>query len=104
MRKSRPPPGRRIRSRHVSIGWLLAMLLLLLSILCGQSHPRMTKERKLELRDLVKKTWYHGFDNYITHAFPDDELRPLSCKGMGQDRENPNNHEINDVLGDFSMT
>ncbi|PLW45188.1 hypothetical protein PCANC_11314 [Puccinia coronata f. sp. avenae] len=105
MRKSRPPPGtRRTRSRHVSIGWLLPMLLLLLSILCGQSHPRMTKERKLELRDLVKKTWYHGFDNYITHAFPDDELRPLSCKGMGQDRENPNNHEINDVLGDFSMT
>lgn len=64
----------------------------------------MTPERKLELRDLVKKTWYHGFDNYINHAFPHDELRPISCTGIGQDRENPTNYEINDVLGDFSMT
>jgi len=64
----------------------------------------MSPERKLELRDLVKKTWYHGFDNYINHAFPHDELRPISCTGIGHDRENPNNHEINDVLGDFSMT
>ncbi|WAR63201.1 hypothetical protein PtB15_18B283 [Puccinia triticina] len=64
----------------------------------------MSAGRKLELRDLVKKTWYHGFDHYMKHAYPDDELRPLSCTGMGYDHENPNNHETNDVLGDFSMT
>ncbi|KNZ61589.1 hypothetical protein VP01_1381g3 [Puccinia sorghi] len=88
-----------------SAPWLHSVLLLLL--LLGHSdarRPIMTPERKLELRDLVKKTWYHGFDNYINHAFPHDELRPISCTGIGQDRENPTNYEINDVLGDFSMT
>eukprot|EP01133_Synstelium_polycarpum_P015986 gene15986-19016_t len=25
--------------------------------------------------------FYHGFDNYMTHAFPMDELRPISCRG-----------------------
>ncbi|MBW0486888.1 hypothetical protein O181_026603 [Austropuccinia psidii MF-1] len=64
----------------------------------------MSKERKIQLRDLVKKTWHHGFGNYMQHAFPEDELRPLSCQGFGQDHSNPNNFEINDVLGDFSLT
>ncbi|POV98796.1 hypothetical protein PSTT_14174 [Puccinia striiformis] len=96
----------RTRRRHSPIGgrWILYSTILLLSLLVGRSNGLMTSKRKLELRDLVKKTWYHGYDNYMKHAFPDDELRPLSCTGIGQDHENPNNHETNDVLGDFSMT
>ncbi|KAH9824690.1 family 47 glycoside hydrolase [Melampsora americana] len=50
----------------------------------------MSKTRKSELRDLVKRTWDHGFDNYMKHAFPKDEVRA--------------NHEINDVLGNFALT
>lgn len=46
----------------------------------------MSKSRKLELRDLVKRTWDHGFENYMNHAFPKDELRPLSCQGLGPDK------------------
>ncbi|EFP92441.2 uncharacterized protein PGTG_18266 [Puccinia graminis f. sp. tritici CRL 75-36-700-3] len=98
---------RRRRRRGPSIGWTLSLALmaaLSLASCFGLSNASMSTQRKLELRDLVKKTWYHGFDNYIKHAYPDDELRPLSCKGIGHDHEHPNSHETNDVLGDFSMT
>ena len=37
-------------------------------------------------------------------AFPADELRPLSCAGQGADRANPANWDINDVMGDYSLT
>jgi hypothetical protein len=38
------------------------------------------------------------------HAFPEDELRPLSCKPLTRDRENPAHIEVNDVLGNYSLT
>ena len=25
--------------------------------------------------------FYHGFDNYMEHAFPMDELKPVQCTG-----------------------
>jgi mannosidase alpha-like ER degradation enhancer 1 len=28
----------------------------------------------------VKRMFYHGYDNYLRHAFPHDELKPLSKK------------------------
>lgn len=37
-----------------------------------------------EIDALLHKTEYmfsHAFDSYMTHAFPHDELQPLSCKG-----------------------
>jgi hypothetical protein len=48
--------------------------------------------------------FYHGFDNYMKHAFPEDELRPLSCRPLTRDRENPDHTELNDVLGNYSLT
>ncbi|KAI8362103.1 glycoside hydrolase, partial [Mortierella sp. GBAus27b] len=46
----------------------------------------------------------HGYHGYLNHAFPKDELNPVACNGRGPDRYNPNNININDVLGDFSLT
>lgn len=63
-----------------------------------------TTERKLSLRDATRELWYHGFDNYMSRAFPFDELSPLSCKGRGPDWENPANIAFNDVTGNFSLT
>ncbi|XP_023328035.1 ER degradation-enhancing alpha-mannosidase-like protein 1 [Eurytemora carolleeae] len=40
----------------------------------------------------------------MKHAFPLDELNPLDCTGRGPDYENPDNININDVLGDYSLT
>lgn len=48
--------------------------------------------------------FYHGFENYMKHAFPEDELRPVSCRPLTRDRENPAHVHINDVLGNYSLT
>ncbi|KAK5938867.1 hypothetical protein PMZ80_009059 [Knufia obscura] len=57
-----------------------------------------------ELRKETEELFYHGFENYMRHAFPEDELRPLSCKPLTRDRENPAHIEVNDVLGNYSLT
>ncbi|KAF2093699.1 seven-hairpin glycosidase, partial [Rhizodiscina lignyota] len=53
-----------------------------------------------ETRDI----FYHGYDNYMKYAFPEDELRPLTCAPLTRDRENPAHIELNDVLGNYSLT
>lgn len=40
----------------------------------------------------------------MKHAFPEDELRPISCKPLSRDRSNPAHFELNDVLGNYSLT
>ncbi|GAM43514.1 alpha mannosidase-related protein [Talaromyces pinophilus] len=60
-----------------------------------------------EIRDLRLQTeqmFYHGYDNYIKYAFPEDELRPLSCGPLTRDRDHPERIELNDVLGNYSLT
>ena len=39
------------------------------------------REERLHLRERVRDMFYHGYNSYLDHAFPMDELRPLSCKG-----------------------
>ncbi|KIK98757.1 glycoside hydrolase family 47 protein [Paxillus rubicundulus Ve08.2h10] len=63
-----------------------------------------TSKRKLAFRNATRDLWYHGFDNYMSRAFPLDELSPLSCTGSGPDWENPANTAFNDVSGNFSLT
>lgn len=48
--------------------------------------------------------FYHGYDNYLEHAFPEDELKPISCKPLTRDRNNPGHIELNDPLGNYSVT
>ena len=40
----------------------------------------------------------------MQHAFPEDELRPISCGPLTRDRDNPSHIEVNDVLGNYSLT
>ncbi|KAH8118447.1 alpha-mannosidase [Phellopilus nigrolimitatus] len=76
--------------------------------------------RKLDAREKTRDLWNHGFDSYMKHAFPLDELMPLSCTGRGPDWINPyaivssykhcskrlssHNFANNDVSGNFSLT
>ncbi|OAD65804.1 glycoside hydrolase family 47 protein [Phycomyces blakesleeanus NRRL 1555(-)] len=46
----------------------------------------------------------HGWHNYLEHAYPADELNPVQCNGRGSDKSDPTNININDVLGDYSLT
>ncbi len=52
----------------------------------------------------TRKMFIFGYDMYIRHAFPKDELDPIHCTGRGPDYEHPDNININDVLGDYSLT
>lgn len=40
----------------------------------------------------------------MKHAFPEDEIRPISCKPLTRDRANPAHIELNDALGNYSLT
>lgn len=44
---------------------------------------------RLEMKQKVKDMFYFGYDNYMKHAFPLDELNPIYCKGRGPDKKNP---------------
>lgn len=56
--------------------------------------------RRKEAEDL----FYHGYENYMRYAFPEDELRAVTCKPLTRDRANPAHIELNDVLGNYSLT
>jgi len=59
---------------------------------------------KRQYREKARAMFYHGFDAYMEHAFPLDELDPIACKGRGPDLRDPGNININDVLGNYSLT
>ncbi|KAI9785606.1 MAG: alpha mannosidase-like protein [Peltula sp. TS41687] len=63
--------------------------------------------RKAQLEALKQETmdmFYHGYDHYMKIAFPEDELRPLTCVPLTRDQEHPENIGLNDVLGNYSLT
>jgi hypothetical protein len=63
----------------------------------------MKTEKRLLLRDKVKSMFNFAFDSYMNNAFPKDELDPILCKGIERDT-NPTHWNINDILGNFSLT
>ncbi|CAJ0931536.1 unnamed protein product, partial [Mesorhabditis belari] len=63
-----------------------------------------SEEEKAKARELAREMFYFGYDNYMAHAWPLDELDPIHCTGRGPDTEHPENININDVLGDYSLT
>lgn len=40
----------------------------------------------------------------MKHAFPEDELRPLNCSPLTRDPDSPDHVEVNDPLGNYSLT
>ena len=66
-------------------------------------RDRMPTAERLRHRAAAKAMFYHGYDNYMTHAFPMDELDPHVCAGRGVDYGDDTNININDVLGNFSV-
>ncbi|KAH9993279.1 glycosyl hydrolase family 47-domain-containing protein [Xylariaceae sp. FL0662B] len=81
---------------------LIVLFVLLLPWLTSVEpmRPRRIAELKQETVDM----FYHGFDNYMKIAFPEDELRPVSCTPLTRDPLNPRNIALNDVLGNYSLT
>ena len=65
-------------------------------ILGGEKCSRGSREEIREMFD-------HTFTNYMDHAFPDDELKPISCSGRRREGANPRGH-MDDAMGDYSLT
>lgn len=40
----------------------------------------------------------------MAHGFPEDELKPVTCGPLTRDRKNAAHIEVNDVLGNYSLT
>ena len=95
MLRGRRAPGRGPQA-------VAAAAALLLAAVSGRDCPGPGSNTS-ELRAFASSMFHHGYDNYMEHAFPYDELDPIHCRGRGVD-EDASNININDVLGNFSLT
>ncbi|KAI5781724.1 glycosyl hydrolase family 47-domain-containing protein [Peziza echinospora] len=86
--------------------WLALLLLALPSpVAQAKSSEKMTVERIRELREEARTMLHHGFDNYMLHAFPGDEIKPITCTPNTRTvPPAPSNLGLDDVLGNFSVT
>ena len=74
-----------------AVGWILFELPISFAV---------TWERRVEAARQVEEMYSHAFESYMAHAFPADELRPLSCDG----RWTRERGDLDAVIGNYSMT
>ncbi|XP_060933681.1 ER degradation-enhancing alpha-mannosidase-like protein 3 isoform X1 [Limanda limanda] len=77
-------------------------LLMLSGAMCSLGQA-MSREEKLRLRNQVVEMFDHAYQNYMDHAYPADELMPLTCRGRVRGLE-PSRGDVDDALGKFSLT
>ncbi|GAU94660.1 hypothetical protein RvY_06391-2 [Ramazzottius varieornatus] len=86
--------------------WILLVALIYYGIVSPTtaSHvPAMSTREKRQLRDQVKNMFLHGYHSYMDHAFPADELMPLSCKGRFRS-QGIGRGDVDDAMGNYSLT
>ncbi|XP_030061482.1 ER degradation-enhancing alpha-mannosidase-like protein 3 [Microcaecilia unicolor] len=82
--------------RHLTFCLTVALLLV-------RGEAFMSREEKLRLRNQVLEMFDHAYSNYMDHAYPADELMPLTCRGRVRGQE-PSRGDVDDALGKFSLT
>ncbi|KDE07280.1 hypothetical protein MVLG_02500 [Microbotryum lychnidis-dioicae p1A1 Lamole] len=82
---------------------ILLFVFLVFSHLSAPTSALFSSKRKLQLREQTRSLFHHSYDAYKRHAYPLDELKPLSCQGVGVNRTHQNVFD-NDVFGDFQLT
>ncbi|XP_060697324.1 ER degradation-enhancing alpha-mannosidase-like protein 3 [Hemiscyllium ocellatum] len=88
-----------------NMGFALRLLLagFTFSCLCFHLLLAMTEQEKGAIRNEVVEMFEHAYNNYMEHAYPADELMPLSCRGRIRGLE-PSRGDVDDALGKFSLT
>ncbi|XP_072537467.1 ER degradation-enhancing alpha-mannosidase-like protein 3 isoform X2 [Salminus brasiliensis] len=84
----------------MSPAFVLLLLLLGFSVRISKA---MTRDEKHRLRNQVVEMFDHAYQNYMDHAYPADELMPLTCRGRVRGLE-PSRGDVDDALGKFSLT
>ncbi|XP_076134628.1 ER degradation-enhancing alpha-mannosidase-like protein 3 isoform X1 [Alosa pseudoharengus] len=85
-------------SASMKISWLpLLLLAFLRPVHC------MSRDERHKLRDQVVEMFDHAYRSYMDHAYPADELMPLTCRGRVRGLE-PSRGDVDDALGKFSLT
>ncbi|KAJ8937753.1 hypothetical protein NQ318_006616 [Aromia moschata] len=83
---------------------LVISFLILSSARCGCEQSKvMSEEERIQLREEARDMFYHAYNAYMENAYPADELMPLSCTGRYRGLT-PNRGDIDDSLGNFSLT
>lgn len=81
-----------------------AFAVLLLPVLAFQLPPGLfTPNHLRQLKNRTASLIRHGYDAYMVHGFPADEVRPLSCQPYGPNIDDPFDLR-NDALGNVSLT
>lgn len=70
---------------------------------CIRLSETMSRDEKSKLRIQVLEMFDHAYRNYMDHAYPADELMPLTCRGRVRGLE-PSRGDVDDALGKFSLT
>lgn len=81
----------------------LVFVLIILFVINKNCLAGMDSETKRTHRLKVIEMFKHAYNAYMNHAFPADELMPLSCKGRYRGSE-PSRGDIDDSLGNFTLT
>ena len=55
----------------------------------AKKYGSFSEAQRLQTLDEVKDMFYFGYNNYVKHAFPKDELDPIHCTGRGPDYDDP---------------
>ncbi|XP_062437180.1 ER degradation-enhancing alpha-mannosidase-like protein 3 isoform X2 [Rhea pennata] len=96
---AQPAPRCRRPWRLLALGLLSASSVLAAAPGAGA----MSKEEKRRLGNQVLEMFDHAYTNYMEHAYPADELMPLTCRGRVRGQE-PSRGDVDDALGKFSLT
>lgn len=73
------------------VGWSTMLVVALVVGMGGLASSSYTREQMLGYREEVRDMFQHAYNSYLEHAYPYDELRPLSCDGV-------------DTWGSYSLT
>jgi len=78
---------------------LTTLFIVNISVLCAErrlwsladdsKYSYFDDRRRQEMLEATRHMFYFGYDSYMTHAFPKDELDPIHCTGRGPDYDNP---------------
>ncbi|KAK9446940.1 glycoside hydrolase [Limtongia smithiae] len=82
---------------------VLVAVLVLLAVLAAHRVHAFPRAHLDQLREETREAFFHGWNSYLQHAYPDDEVTPITCEGRGSDKSNPDNMGLNDALGDYAL-